>query len=69
MGDDEVWFAPPEYVILWKLEFFREGGGDKHLRDIRGMLLVSPESIDRTLLDRASAELGLGAQWRQAQSG
>lgn len=68
VGDDEVWFAPPEYVILWKLEFFREGGGDKHLRDIHGMLLVSPENISRTLLDQASAELGLGAQWRQAQS-
>ena len=68
-GVDEVWFAPPEYVILWKLEFFREGGGDKHLRDIRGMLLVNPEAIDRAMLDRASAELGLGEFWRQAQAG
>ena len=68
VGDEEIWFAPPEYVILWKLEFFREGGGDKHLRDIRGMLLVSPESIDQAVLDRATAELGLGALWRQAQN-
>lgn len=65
----EVWFAPPEYVILWKLEFFREGGGDKHLRDIRGMLLVNSENIDRAMLDRACAELGLGALWQQAQCG
>lgn len=69
VGDNEVYFAPPEYVILWKLEFFREGGGDKHLRDIRGMLLVSGESIDRGMLDRACAELGLGAEWRRAQAG
>src|SRR5215469_2224717 len=33
--------APPEYVILRKLEYFREGGSDKHLRDIRAMLAVS----------------------------
>ena len=69
VGGDEVWFAPPEYVILWKLEFFREGSGDKHLRDIRGMLLVNPENIDRKMLDRACAELGLSAYWERAQAG
>jgi len=69
ISDDEVWFAPPEYVILWKLEFFREGGGDKHLRDIRGMLLVNPEKVDRALIDAACAELGLNEQWRRAQAG
>ncbi len=69
MGEDDVYFAPPEYVILWKLEFFREGGGDKHLRDIRGMLLVNAETIDGGMLDRASAELGLTAQWDRARSG
>jgi hypothetical protein len=69
VGDDEVWFAPPEYVILWKLEFFREGGGEKHLHDIRGMLMVNSENIDRTMLDRASTELGLEAVWHQAQAG
>jgi hypothetical protein len=69
VDEDEVWFAPPEYVILWKLEFFREGGGDKHLHDIRGMLMVHPENIDSAMLDKATAELGLGAVWQQARSG
>lgn len=58
-----AWFSPPEYVILSKLEFHREGGSDKHLRDIRGMLAVSGGEIDRALIERAVAELGLGAQW------
>jgi hypothetical protein len=31
------------------------------------MLLVSGEDIDRNLLDRASAELGLTLQWQAAQ--
>ncbi|MSU25074.1 MAG: hypothetical protein EXS32_14800 [Opitutus sp.] len=62
-------FSPPEYVILSKLEFYREGGSEKHLRDIRGMLAVSPEEIDRALLDQATAALGLGDEWRSAQAG
>lgn len=69
IGSEEAWYAPPEYVILWKLEFFREGGGDKHLRDIRGMLLVHAEAIDRSMLDQAAEELGLASHWRQAHEG
>jgi len=36
---DKVVFAPPEYVIVRKLQFFREGGSCKHLRDISRMLI------------------------------
>ena len=61
-----IYFSPPEYVILSKLEFFREGGSEKHLRDIRGMLAVSGDEIDRGLVERAVAELGLVDQWRRA---
>jgi hypothetical protein len=67
VDDQPVYFAPPEYVILWKLQFFREGGGDKHLRDIRGMIAVSAGEIDLALLDRATAELGLVDCWQQAR--
>ena len=59
-----AYFAAPEYVILSKLEFFREGGSDKHLRDIRGMLAVSGDSIDHAMLDGAVAELGLAAAFK-----
>lgn len=33
----EVPIAPPEYVILRKLEFYTEGEAEKHLRDIAGI--------------------------------
>lgn len=33
---EPIWLAPIEYVILRKLKVFREGGSDKHLRDIAG---------------------------------
>ena len=32
-------FAPPEYVIIRKLQFYREGGSPKYLRDISRMLI------------------------------
>ncbi len=63
----EVWMAPPEYVILWKLEFFREGGGEKHLRDIERMLAVSSEEIDARLIAETALKMGLTREWNQAQ--
>jgi hypothetical protein len=60
LSDTRVWLAPPEYVILWKLEFFREGAGDKHLRDVRGMLAVSGDQIDQGFLEEWAGKLGLG---------
>jgi len=35
---ETVTLASPEYVIIRKLECFREGGAEKHLRDIRAIL-------------------------------
>lgn len=62
MGVD-VWFAPPEYVILWKLEFHREGGGGKHLRDIKGILAVSDGQLDHSFLAEAISTLDLSRSW------
>jgi hypothetical protein len=46
-NDFETTFAAPEDVILKKLEYYREGGSEKHLRDIVGILKVQGERIDR----------------------
>lgn len=62
-----VRLAPPEYVIVRKLEFFREGGSDKHLRDIRSMLRISGEQIDRAALDEWIRRQGVENQWKLAQ--
>ena len=61
----EIWVAPPEYVILRKLEYFREGGREKHLRDIRFMLACT--DVDRGFIEEHVARLGLGAQWAESQ--
>jgi hypothetical protein len=62
-----VWFAIPEAVIVHKLRYFREGGGERHLRDIRGMLNVG--GVDEALVERAVKELGLEAQWGLVRTG
>jgi len=61
---EPIWLAPPEYVIVRKLEYFREGGSEKHLRDVRSMLALSGESLDRTLLLDWIARRGLQAEWQ-----
>jgi hypothetical protein len=62
LDDSVVWIAPPEYVVIGKLEFFREGSSEKHLRDIRGMLAVT--LIDRTFLEKEVSARGLLELWR-----
>ena len=61
-------FAPPEYVILRKLQFFAEGGSEKHLRDIASMLGESGDQIDLDWVETRSRDYGLSAHWYRARS-
>jgi hypothetical protein len=63
----EASFIAPEDVILRKMEFFREGGSDKHLRDIAGVLKVQGERLDRHYIEDWSARLGLRDIWQAVQ--
>lgn len=63
LGDSRIWIAPAEYVIIGKLEFYREGGSEKHLRDIRGMLAVT--DVDRAFLETEIGRRGLGDLWQK----
>lgn len=56
-------FAPPEYVIVRKLEYYREGGSEKHLRDIRSMLAVSGGQLDLTALNEWIGRRALQNEW------
>jgi hypothetical protein len=66
---ETVVLAPPEYVIVRKLEYYREGGSQKHLRDIRSMLAVSGDQINKGELEEWIRRLGLEPQWKEAQFG
>ncbi len=61
-----AWIAPPEFVIIGKLEFYREGGSEKHLRDIRGILALT--EVDHELLDRETEARGLKEAWRKIKA-
>jgi len=56
-------FASPEDVIIKKMEYYREGGSDKHLRDIAGMLTVSGGEIDEAYIVEWADRLGLRDIW------
>jgi hypothetical protein len=49
--------AAPEDVILGKFIYYREGGSEKHLRDISGILRLSSPIIDRAYLVETAKQL------------
>lgn len=59
-----VTFASPEDVIIKKMEFYKEGESEKHLRDIAGMLKISSERIDCDYIAEWADRLGLNAIWQ-----
>ena len=62
--DLEGTFASAEDVILKKMDFFREGGSEKHLRDITGILMVSGEELDHDYIESWADQMGLETIWR-----
>ena len=67
VAGEPVWIAPAGYVIVRKLEFFRESGSTKHLSDIAAILRVRPDLVDRSELEAWIGRRGLQAQWRRAE--
>ncbi len=62
-----LWVAPPEYVIVRKLEYYREGKSQKHLMDISNMLRISSPQIDFDKLQEKIRVYGLGKEWAEAK--
>jgi hypothetical protein len=63
LGGVTASFAPPEYVILRKLQFYKEGGSAKHVTDIRSMLSESGDVIDFSFVEDQADRLGLKDVW------
>jgi len=51
------------YVIVGSIASI--GGGDRHLRDIAGILRVTGDSVDRAEVERWAARLGYLGIWQQ----
>jgi hypothetical protein len=61
----EFHFASPEDVIVRKLQYYQEGGSEKHLRDIAGVLKVQGDRIDRPYIAGWAERLGVAEIWEQ----
>jgi hypothetical protein len=61
--DFEPYFASPEDAIIKKMEYYREGGSEKHIRDIAGILQTMGEKIDAEYVAKWADEMGLGDIW------
>ncbi|MGF1583051.1 MAG: nucleotidyl transferase AbiEii/AbiGii toxin family protein [Gemmataceae bacterium] len=67
-GEDfEVTFASAEDLIVKKLLYFQEGGSEKHLRDIVGVLEVQGKNIDSEYLNDWITKFGLESEWQLIQ--
>lgn len=64
---ESIWVASPEYVILRKLEYFREGGSEKHLRDIASILKIYSDRMAFNELLEKINQYGLEQEWEKAQ--
>lgn len=65
LPDRDVMAASPEDVILGKLWYYSQGGGDRHLRDIGGILRITRSGVDRADVEKWAKELGLAELWEQ----
>jgi hypothetical protein len=63
----EACFSSPEDAIIMKMEYYRQGGSEKHPRDIAGVLKTSGEKIDMAYISRWAGEMGLADIWTAIQ--
>jgi len=59
----DIFLAPVEYVIIKKLEFYKEGNSQKHIEDIKNILINSEHLINFTFLNKSVKDLGLEDVW------
>lgn len=67
VGRGDISVAPIEYVILRKLQYYRDSGSDRHLRDIAMMLRFSGDAVDGDALIEWCGRLGLTSVLEQAE--
>jgi hypothetical protein len=58
--------APPEYVVLRKLEFYREGRSAKHPADIKAIAQIT--GVDETAMALWLGQLALQKLWDQMKA-
>ena len=62
--DFEIWLSSPEDVIVKKMEFYKEGQSEKHIRDILGVLIMRGDKVDRDYIELWADRMNLSDIWR-----
>ena len=62
--DFDVWLSSPEDVIVKKMEFYKEGQSEKHIRDILGILKMRGDKVDRDYITLWAERMQLVDIWR-----
>ena len=65
VAGEPISIAPPEYVIVRKLEYRHQGAGEHHLDDVAKMLRISRALIHQATLDGWIARAGVAREWRE----
>lgn len=60
--------ASAEDVIVMKMRYYKEGGSEKHLRDITAILKISGNDIDRGYIESWAKSFGLTDIWESILS-
>lgn len=63
IDSETVSIAPPEYVIVRKLIYYKEGRSEKHLEDIGNVIRTSREEIDFEEIEAKVKEFNLNEYW------
>lgn len=64
--DVDVPTATAEDTIIAKLEWSKEGGSERQLADVAGILQVGKDALDLAYVERWVRELALEEQWKRA---
>jgi hypothetical protein len=66
--DSQIAVAPAEYLIVKKLEFYKEGGSQKHLSDIKGIFENYSEHINFEMLNGFIDRFNLKKEWTEVDN-
>lgn len=67
LGGHRLRIAPATYVVAMKLRFYGISHQDKHLRDVRSILALSPEEVDVAEVTRWAERFGVADAWKDCQ--
>lgn len=62
--DFEAFTVSPEDVILSKLRYYKEGGSEKHPRDISGILRTQGDRVDRDYIAHWAERMKITEVWQ-----